>query len=417
MTTPFPPKPVAIQELGPAKTPSSAHPDASFFAEGGRTLSASVPARTAIGSTQDPVEGDDSPVPPPIVANVPGSPGQAAQDDLSVANVSRPFDFLGQDPNGELPSGSDNLFKTRINLAQDSNTDIIITNIGDMVDHNSQGSAEQLTKGENGVGLSTNAAAKAAPTTPIMVTVADQAIDVSNPSGVSMFGSLRTSGGPAADKNSVRVSMARGGNLVIESHPPPSPTQPVLKFAGMIFTANPTSFNVDGTPIEAGKSGATISGLAMSLDTSGNLMVEGRESLVDGTRNKPPEQTILSAGGPGLTLKGMPVTMNAQGSLILESETLNVDHSNHVTITLAGQEFASQQDGQNAASGTMSSVNSNNTSLSTSVTVSTENKLSSDCRLSSMPSSTSSDTEITKSKKFIKVILFFFSIISLLILF
>ncbi|KAL8785001.1 MAG: hypothetical protein Q9195_008812 [Heterodermia aff. obscurata] len=213
-----------------------------------------------------------------------------------------------------------------------------------------------------------------------VVTAAGQKLTISDPSAVSIMGTVITPGGAGVDIKGTPVSLGPSGDLVV-GDPGSSSRHSVLTIAGNTVTANPTSFDIAGTPVTAGGPGVTISGVAVSLGSSGNLVVEGStgatgaspvvftsagliytsEAIVGGATPAvaqassvftigsvtfTPNPTVfaigtstLSAGGPGVTIASTPISLNPQGSLIVGSTTIPLQSPTPSVLTTFGQTF------------------------------------------------------------------------------
>lgn len=224
---------------------------------------------------------------------------------------------------------------------------------------------------------------------PSIVTAAGQPLTVLDPSAVLIAGTTLSPGGGRLTVSGVPVSLASFGNLLV-GNGPVSQTLPVLTIAGHTVTANPTSFNIAGFPIEAGGPSVTISGTAVNLDKSGNLVIGGSTptnptagiqlsvSNVLGhsalpqsvfsiggqyvTANPsafPIAGTIISAGGPGVTISGTPVSLDPSGSLNLGTSRIALAGSSNVPVDSSTDDAS-----LNAAAGTSAGVVSQQTGAS-----------------------------------------------------
>ena len=226
----------------------------------------------------------------------------------------------------------------------------------------------------------TNSFNEASSTLHPVVTVAGQKLTISDPSTVSIVGTVITPGGAGVDIKGTSVSLGPSGNLVV-GNPGSFPGPSVMTIAGNTITANPTSFDIAGTPVTAGGPGVTFSGVALSLGSSGNLVVEGNtgatsaspvlftsdgsvytsEAIVDGATHAPAQPSsiftvgsvtftanptafaigtsTLSAGGSGVTVANTPIYLNPQGSLVVGSATIALQSSTPSVLTTDSQKF------------------------------------------------------------------------------
>ena len=151
------------------------------------------------------------------------------------------------------------------------------------------------------------------------VTVAGQALTISNPSAVSIAGTVLIPGGAEATIAGTPVSLAPSGNLVVGTAPSHQ-SSTVLTIAGHTITANPTSFQIAGTPVKAGGPVVTVSGTAISMGLSGNLIIGGGASITS------PPATIFTVGAHRFTADGADLvasgtTIRAGGSAALVAGT------------------------------------------------------------------------------------------------
>ena len=191
------------------------------------------------------------------------------------------------------------------------------------------------------------------PAAPV-ITVASQILTISDPSAIAILGTVIRPGAAGVDISGTPVSLAPSGNLVIGSSLPiPGPTSSVITIAGKVVTANPSSFDIAGTPVRAGGPRVTVSGVPVSLGSSGNLVVG--DDTIPAMAPKPSVFTVgsvsftanptafevggatLSAGGPGVTVDNTPVSLNPQGSLVIASNTIPLRAPAPSIITANGQ--------------------------------------------------------------------------------
>lgn len=186
------------------------------------------------------------------------------------------------------------------------------------------------------------------------VTVAGQALTISNPSAVSIAGTVLIPGGAEATIAGTPVSLAPSGNLVVGtaiSHE----SSTVLTIAGHAITANPTSFQIAGTPVKAGGPAVTVLGTAVSMGLSGNLVIGGGASITsppatiftvgaqqftaDGA-DLVASGTTVRAGGPAALVAGTPVSLGPSGVLVVGSTTTTLGGFPRSSIfTIGGATF------------------------------------------------------------------------------
>ena len=172
------------------------------------------------------------------------------------------------------------------------------------------------------------------------VTVAGQLLTISDPSAVSIAGTVLTPGGAEATIAGTPVSLASSGNLVIGTGSPHQ-SSTILTIAGHTVTANPTSFEIAGTPVKAGAPAVTVSGTGISMGLSGDLVIGGSAKTLS------PPATVFTVGaqkftanGAGLVESGTTVTAGGPAALI-SGTTVSLDPSGVLTVgdtttTLAG---------------------------------------------------------------------------------
>lgn len=186
------------------------------------------------------------------------------------------------------------------------------------------------------------------------VTVAGQALTISNPSAVSIAGTILFPSGAEATIAGTPVSLALSGNLVVGTAPP-GESSTVLTIAGHTITANPTSLQLAGTPVEAGGPAVTMSGTAISMGLSGTLVIGGRASVTsppamiftvgaqqftaDGADLVTSGTTIHAGGAPAL-VAGTPVSLGPSGVLVVGSTTTTlVGFQQSSIFTVGGHTF------------------------------------------------------------------------------
>ena len=172
------------------------------------------------------------------------------------------------------------------------------------------------------------------------VTVAGQLLTISDPSAVSIAGTVLTPGGAEATIAGTPVSLAPSGNLVVGTGSPHQ-SLTILTIAGHTVTANPTSFEIAGTPVKAGQPAVTVSGTGISMGLSGDLVIGGSAKTLS-----PPaavftvEAQQFTAKGAGLVESGTTVTAGGPAALI-SGTNVSLDPSGvlivgDTTTTLAG---------------------------------------------------------------------------------
>lgn len=167
------------------------------------------------------------------------------------------------------------------------------------------------------------------------VTVAGQLWTISDPSAVSIAGTVLTPGGAEATIAGTPVSLAPSGNLVVGTGSPhQSPT--ILTIAGHTVTANPTSFEIAGTPVVAGEPAVTVSGTGISMGLSGDLVIGGstktpsppaavftvgaQQFTANGAGLVESGNTV-TAGGPAALISGVSVSLGPSGNLVVGDTT------------------------------------------------------------------------------------------------
>ena len=132
------------------------------------------------------------------------------------------------------------------------------------------------------------------------------------------------------------VVLGSSGDLVIGDNTDLSKPL-IVTIAGHAVTANPTSFDIAGSPVVAGKPGATPWDTPVSLGPLGDLVIgiaaapvgsQGSMFTVGADLVTTVPATIdfagetLSAGSQGLIIKGTSVSLNSGGSLIVDTSTI-----------------------------------------------------------------------------------------------
>lgn len=115
------------------------------------------------------------------------------------------------------------------------------------------------------------------PTTMTPLTVGSQ-VFTPNPTGFSIAGTSISAGGPGVTIAGTVVSLpSKGGELVLGSSTIAlaSVSQSVtpVTIGSLVFTPNPTTFIVGGSPVTAGGKGVTVGGEVVSLEGGGELVV------------------------------------------------------------------------------------------------------------------------------------------------
>ncbi|MCJ1466315.1 hypothetical protein MMC07_004934 [Pseudocyphellaria aurata] len=133
------------------------------------------------------------------------------------------------------------------------------------------------------------------PAEPSVFTVDGQPLTV-NPSGFSIGGSEILRGGSPVTISGKSVSFETSGISIATKTRSlsSSPSLPVLKVAGISFTANPTGFHVGSVTLSPNGPLATISGTPISLGSS-NLVIGNR------TIDLPAESSVFTVDGQALT--------------------------------------------------------------------------------------------------------------------
>lgn len=194
----------------------------------------------------------------------------------------------------------------------------------------------------------------------LVVTAAGHVLTISDPSAVSIAGTVLIPNGAEATIAGTPMRLAAGGNLVVGSGPS-SPSSTVLTIAGHTITANPTSFHIAGTPVKAGEPPVTIAGTVVSLGSSGNLVIGATAAItpvqpalftVAGqvfTANPTAfaiAGTTISAGGPAISVSGTPVSLGPSGNLVIGDTTKTLANPSQSSIfDIGGQHFTANPTG------------------------------------------------------------------------
>ena len=198
------------------------------------------------------------------------------------------------------------------------------------------------------------------------ITVAGQVLTISDPSAVSIAGTILTPGGKEATVAGTPVSLASSGHLVVGTSSLHQ-SSTILTIAGHTVTANPTSFNLAGTAVKAGEPAVTVSGTSISMGVSGDLIIGSSASTTsppaavftvgaqrftaDGA-NLMGSGSTITADGPAAVVAGSKVSLDSSGVLIVgDATTTLAELSSPSVFTVAGQSFTADGAGL-VASGT-----------------------------------------------------------------
>ena len=222
-------------------------------------------------------------------------------------------------------------------------------------------------------GASDPEASTADPAAPFStVEAAGQHITISDPSAVSIAGTVLTPGGAEATIAGTPVSLAPSGNLVVGTGPPHQ-VPSILTIAGHTITANPTSFDIAGTPIKAGAPAVTVSGTAISMGASGDLVIGAGASTTSppaaaaavftvGAQRFTAEGstlvgsgTTIRPGGPAALVAGTTVSLDPSGVLTVGDVTTTLPGlSQPSAYTVGGETFTPNPTGFPVAGATLS---------------------------------------------------------------
>jgi len=223
---------------------------------------------------------------------------------------------------------------------------------------NFNGDAVSVANPKDGSGTKTSSTDAANP----RVIVAGNTLTISDPSSVSIAGTVLTPGGAQATIAGTPVSLASGGDLVIGATA--ATQQSAIITAGdQISTAHSAGFAVADTTVAAGGSAVLLAGTAVSLGTSGVLVVGNSTTKLTGspspsvvtvgglTLTANPTAfslggTILSAGGPAVLVSGTPIHLGPSGAPVIGSTTsLLPDQLHSPVFTLGGQSLIANPTG------------------------------------------------------------------------
>ena len=163
------------------------------------------------------------------------------------------------------------------------------------------------------------------------VTVAGQVLTISDPSAVSIAGTVLTPGGEEATVAGTPVSLAPSGHLIVGTGSLHQ-SSAILTIAGHTITPNPTSFEIAGTAVKAGGSAVTVAGTSISMGVSGDLVVGGSA----GTTSPPAAVFTVgaqrfTADGAGLVASGTTITAGGP-AVVVAGTTVNLDSSGILTV-------------------------------------------------------------------------------------
>lgn len=198
------------------------------------------------------------------------------------------------------------------------------------------------------------------------VTVAGQVLTISDPSAVSIAGTVLTPGGEEATVAGTPVSLASSGHLVVGTGSLPQ-SSAILTIAGHTITPNPTSFEIAGTAVKAGGPAVTVAGTSISMGVSGDLVVGGsagttsppaavftvgaQRFTADGA-NLIGSGATVTADGPAAVVAGTKVSLGSSGVLVVgDATTTLAGLSPSSVFTVAGKSFTADGAGL-VASGT-----------------------------------------------------------------
>ena len=393
------PVPSPVPDPGPKKTAVDEDPKPSP-APAAHPQPGPPPKQTAVISDQDPA--NNKPSPPtdeaPIQPDPNGQqPAQSAHPLQAPPGNADPTAVGSTDPNDPVyhdpASQGKDPPSTTIQLGPQSNqkpTTIFLGGKSDGQDGTAGLGAliySALGRGDptaNPGGASDPKVSLADPAAPFpTVTAAGQLLTISDPSAVSIAGTVLTPGGAEVTIAGTPVSLAPSGNLVVGTGPP-LPSSTVLTIAGHIITANPTSFQIAGTPIKAGDPAVTISGTAISIGSSGDLVVGGvasttfppaavftvggQQLTADGA-DLVASGTTIHACQPAILVSGTTVSLGSSGVLVVGGTTTTLaGFSPSSTFTVGGQTFTANPTKFSVAGATLSAggagITLNNTLIS-----------------------------------------------------
>lgn len=387
------PKPTPVHEPGPRQTTTDGDP-ASFFAPAVHPQPMPHPKDTGISSNQDPAISKPSPIDQATVvpnANVQKA-GQSADSPIKNADPSDAPAEHGvesptaaqstpqdEDPDQEPGLQGKSSPPTTIQLGPQPNGTPTTIFIGGKID------AEESTSGMGA--LIFNALGRVDPTAKSdgvsdpeasisdlkasypTIRAAGQLLTISDPSAVAIAGTVLSPGGAEVTIAGTPISLAPSGNLIVGTGPF-HPSSTVLTIAGHTVTANPTSFQIAGTPVKAGGPAVTLSGTAISIGLSGDLVIGGSAGTISplaavftiGTQPFTADGaglvgsgTTIRAGGPAVLVAGTKVSLGSSGALVLGSTTTTLSGVSLLpTFTVGGQTFTANPTGFIVAGVTLS---------------------------------------------------------------
>ena len=212
------------------------------------------------------------------------------------------------------------------------------------------------------------------------VTLANSAIAVPIPDGVSIYGTTLTPGAPAFTASGKAMSLDSSNKLMVADGPV-SNLEPLVSIApgaptpgafGQGITAAPTAFNAVGTLLP-GAAAVTVNGVAMSRNSAGELMIDSTtvggdmgtlspnappltvsgvavslnsdDQMVVGTQQVGGAVGTLSPGASALTVNGIAVSQNSAGEILAGSQTLTTAGASGIAVSLnsAGQVVVGSQ--------------------------------------------------------------------------
>ena len=209
--------------------------------------------------------------------------------------------------------------------------------------NNSPGSSDKAPPEEG------NTPAVGEPTFTDVITIAGLTV-TTNPSGIMIGGSTLVPGGEGTMISGSSVALDRLGNLFVNGKPTPLPQYPpkdtpaTLGIGGQAVTPNPAGFFIAGSSVLSGSSAVNVAGISVSLDSSGNLFLNGvPTSLAQMPTDASPEiltvggktftakpagfaigSSSLLPGGSAITISGMLISLASSGVLIVGTSTISM---------------------------------------------------------------------------------------------
>lgn len=209
-------------------------------------------------------------------------------------------------------------------------------------------------------------------TTSATVKIADQVVNIINPSTIAIAGTTLSIGGEAKPISNTMFSLNSAGNLVAEpvsvnSHifALPATTSATVKIADQLINIiNPSTIAIAGTTLSIGGEAKPISNTMYSLDSAGNLVAEPLNinfhtfslptttsaavslagQLIDivNPSTIAIAGTTLVAGGVGKVISNTMFSLNSAGNLVAEpmnidSLTFSLPTTNSAAVSIAGQ--------------------------------------------------------------------------------